>query len=195
MIKHIVLFFLAIQAGIVCAEITNVQTHTLAPNLANSAFGTYQLPLVWMGTQAITYQTGYYKYGGVGAMSVTEEDSLRFDRFSNQSKMWMARQMLDDSTVPYTNFLKKVYGYVPLLPSDSDMIQVHDDSTFTNLFNLNQNTFTSKSFPRQTFHFYTLGSNNTIKVMELIVEEKNGNSKTNIQVVLIKRGVLNPRKP
>ena len=76
----------------------------------------------------------------------------------------------------------------------AELIQVNDDSTFTNLFNLNSNTLLQKSFPRQTFHFYTLGSNNTIKVMEFIVEEVNGSAKTNIQVVLIKRGILSPKK-
>ncbi len=127
-------------------------------------------------------------------MTVPEEDSTRFDRYSNQSKMWMARQILDDSTVSITNYSRKVYGYVPVLPSDSELIQVHDDLTFTNLFNLNFDTLQSKAFPRQTFNFYTLGSNNTINVMELIVEELNATSKTNVQVVLIKRGVLNPKK-
>jgi len=191
---YIVVSLFIVQVGLACAGTTKALTHTLTPYLTNDAFGTYPLPMVWSGVQTITYQTGYFKYGGRGAMSVPEEDAIRFNQYSNLSKSWMARQMLDDSTVSNSNFLKKVYGYVPVLPPDSELIQLHDDSAFTNLFKLNVNTLRSRAFKQQTFHFYTLGNNNTIRIKELIVEELEGNSKTNIQIVLIKSGILSPKR-
>lgn len=187
-------FLVLLLLQVYCGH-AQTQPHTLSRILADPAFGTHQLPLVWTGAQTITFQTGYYTRGGFGAATVPEKDFIRFDRYSNQSKMWIARQMLDDSTVSGTNRLKKVYSYVPTLPEDKELIGMHEDSTFTNSFNLNYNTLRFSAFPRQTFHFYTLASNDTIDVAELTVDTVRGSPKTNIQVVLIKRGVLTPQKP
>jgi hypothetical protein len=188
-------YILSILAGLACAGSAQAQPHVLSEYLSTNRPGVYPLSLVWTGTQKITFQTGYYKYGGRGAMTVPEEDWIRFDRFSTQiGRGWFGRQVLDDSTATNVLQKEKLYGYEAALPSDAELTGVHDASTFTNLFKLDLNTFIFPSGPQsgaQRFHFYSLGTNNTIEVMEVFAQET---TRSNIQVVLVKRGVLYPTK-
>jgi hypothetical protein len=191
-----IFYILSFLAGLACVGSTQAQPHTLSPYLSMNRSGIYPLSLVWSGVQRITLQTGYYKYGGRGAMTVPEEDLLRFDRYQTQlGSRFFGRQVLDDSTA--TNLMKKIYGYKAELPSDSEFSKAQDVSSLTNILKLDFNTF--RIYPTnanvddtQGFHFYTLGSNNTIRVMEVVVHRMA--SDTNILGIIVKRGTLYPTK-
>jgi hypothetical protein len=195
--KTICTLFLLVQ--FICVRSALAQSHILTPYFATNQTGYYLLPVVWSGTQKITFQTGYYKYGGRGAMTVPEEDALRFDQYFTLagSGSPFASKLLSDSTA--TNFLQKskVFGYAATLPTDSDLSNAQDIYTLTKILKLNSWPYslypTNANFAQSPeFQFYTLGDHDSIRVMELVVHRMT--AETNVLGILVKRGVLFPTK-
>ena len=189
--------FLLVQ--LVCVSSVLAQSHILAPYFATNQTGYYLLPVVWSGSQKITLQTGYFKYGGRGAMTVPEEDSLRFDQYYTMAGIRSSfnGKLLSDSTA--TNFLQKekVYGYEATLPTDSELSKVQNINSLTNFLELGFRPFTihptnANVAQSQKFQFYTLGDHDSIRVMELIVHRMT--AETNVLGIIVKRGVLFPTK-
>jgi hypothetical protein len=183
----------------VCVGSVLAQPHVLAPYFAKNQTGYYLLPVVWSGSQKITLQTGYYKYGGRGAMTVAEEDSLRFDQYYTLagSSSSIVSHLLSDSTA--TNFLQKekVFGYAPTLPTDSELAKAQDIYSLTNVLKLDFRPFSiyptnANIAESQQFHYYTLGDHDSIRVMELVVHRMT--AETNVLGIIVKRGVLFPTK-
>lgn len=191
---------------LICVSSVLGQSHVLAPYFAIDQTGYYLLPVVWSGSQKITLQTGYYKYGGRGAMTVTEEDPLRLDQYYTLagSRSSIVSHLLSDSTA--TNFLQegKVYGYAATLPTDSELSKAQDIYSLTNVLKLDFMPFaiypTNANVPKsqksveesQKFHFYTLGDHDSIRVMELVVHRMTAG--TNVMGIVVKRAVLFPTK-
>jgi hypothetical protein len=184
---------------LICVSLVFGQTHVLAPYFAKTQTGYYSLPVVWSGNQKITLQTGYYKYGGAGAMTVPEDDSLRFDQYYTLagSRSPIVSHVLSDSTA--TNLLRqeKVYGYAATLPTDSELSKVQDIYSLTNVLQLDFQPFriwttNANIAESQKFHFYTLGDHDSIRVMELVVHRMT--AETNVLGIIVKRGTLFPTK-
>jgi hypothetical protein len=184
---------------LICFGSALAQPQVLAPYFATNQTGYYLLPVVWSGSQKITLQTGYYKHGGRGAMTVPEEDSLRFDQYYTLagSRSSIVSHLLSDSTA--TNILQqeKVYGYVPTLPTDSELSKALDIYSLTNVLKLDFMPFSI--YPKnaniaesQKFHSYTFGEHDSIRVMELVVHRMT--AETNVLGIIVKRGVLFPTK-
>lgn len=184
---------------LICISSAQAQSHVLAPYFTTNQTGYYLLPVVWSGGQKITLQTGYYKYGGRGAMTVSEEDSLRFDQYYTPPNRHapLFFHSISDSTS--TNFLhkEKVFGYTPALPTDSELSKAQDICSLTNVLKLGFSPFSiyptnANIAETQKFQFYTLGDHDSIRVMELVVHRMT--AETNIQGIIVKRGVLFPTK-
>jgi hypothetical protein len=184
---------------LICVSSALAQPQVLAPYFATNQTGYYLLPVVWSGSQKITLQTGYYKYGGRGAMTVSEEDSLRFDQYYTLagSRSSIVSHLLSDSTA--TNFLQKekVYGYAATLPTDSELSKAQDIYSLTNVLRLDFRPFSiyptnANIAESQQFHYYTFGDHDSIRVMELVVHRMT--AETNVLGIIVKRGVLFPTK-
>ena len=127
-------------------------------------------------------------------MTETGQDILRFDRYIPKPSASMARGL--QSSLLYnsaaTNFLgKQMFGYKAEFPSDIELVKIQNVSTYTNALKFEYNPFGNYS-SQLGVHYFTLGSSNTIKVMEVVIHKSS--SDTNIQGVLVKRGVLYPMK-
>ena len=128
-------------------------------------------------------------------MTVPEEDILRFDQYYTMAGMRSSfnGKLLSDSAA--TNFIQKekVYGYETKLPTDLELSKVQDIYSLTNVLDLGYEPFTiyptNANLPQSPkFQFYTLGDHDSIRVMELVVHRMT--AETNIQGIIVKRGVL-----
>ena len=182
-----------------CAVLAGCRTNTPAIDTGQASLsslittnnpGDYPLPGAWDGIAKVTVRTGFFATGD----GRTEGDEpLRFDRFTLSSPPIPSRFIWSDKV--------RWYVYRASLPPDSELIAAHKFSALTELFGESQDPTDGVIDSRGAswtvdWRFFSPGSNDTIETVSVfcMIEHRQGEDDSDIEAMLVKRGIMKPAK-
>ncbi|EEF60466.1 hypothetical protein [Pedosphaera parvula] len=161
----------------------NVREHVLASLVTTNKPGDYPLPSAWAGVEKVTARTGWH---------------ARKDEVAGQTNRWFHFDKLTVCPGPIFPVMREDRyiwdaatgrrsgpAYRPSLPTDSELLGMHDDASVTNF--LGFNPFRSGISGAPGIRYFTLGPYNTIKTLNVTFMKGTG---SNINSILIRRGTF-----
>jgi len=172
----------------------DARTHRLASLVATNKPGEYPLPMTWTGVEQVTTRFGWYARLGARADGEQADAVIEFDKFTVSSEP--VPPMLRGG---YLSKGTQGYGwaaYRATLPSDSELLQMRDISSVSNLFGwspFSKSTNSSVQAPASQaprIRLFTLRPYDSIETLQVTFMRRGQES--TIDSIMVRRGLLHP---
>jgi hypothetical protein len=165
----------------------DVQKHILAPLLATNMPGNYPLSPPWVGVEKVTARIGWYA-NEFERRSQTNQ-WFHFDRLTVSSGPILPRAREDRficESKGNSQVSGSVYGYRHSLPTDSELLAIHDDLSVSNFIGWNPFCSAMTNTVAIGSSYFTLGPHNSIETLSVMFMKDAGSS--NIESIIVRRG-------